>query len=96
MMKVFLQEAVPENEPLPGAVIAIQSFGDFLGFNPHCHILVTDGCFYGNGMFRVAPPLELKKLLVPFRVEAIFRLGSLLPLSGQSVSSLPLGICFLS
>jgi hypothetical protein len=29
---------------------------------------VTDGCFYGNkGMFRVAPPLELKKL------EAIFR-----------------------
>jgi hypothetical protein len=96
MMKVFLQEAVSENEPIPGAVIAIQSFGDFLGFNPHCHILVTDGRFYGNGMFRVAPPLELKKLLVPFRVEAIFRLGSLLPLSGQSVSSLPFGICFLS
>ena len=46
----------------------MQTFGDFLGFNPHCHILVTDGCFYGNkGMFRVAPPLELKKL------EAIFR-----------------------
>jgi hypothetical protein len=46
----------------------MQTFGDFLGFNPHCHILVTDGCFYGgNGTFRVAPPLELKKL------EAIFR-----------------------
>jgi len=31
---------------------------------------VTDGCFYGNkGMFRVAPPLELKKL------EAIPRSG---------------------
>jgi hypothetical protein len=30
---------------------------------PHAHILVTDGCFYGNkGMFLVAPPLELKKL----------------------------------
>lgn len=29
---------------------------------------MTDGCFYGDkGMFRVAPPLELKKL------EAIFR-----------------------
>jgi 7-keto-8-aminopelargonate synthetase-like enzyme len=50
-----------------GVVIAIQSFGDFLGFNPHCHILVTDGCFYGNGMFRIATHLELKKL------EAIFR-----------------------
>jgi hypothetical protein len=34
--------------PFPGAVIAIQTFGDFLGFNPHCHILVTDGCFYGD------------------------------------------------
>jgi hypothetical protein len=67
-LKVFLQDAVHENVPVPGAVIAVQTFGDFLGFNPHCHILLTDGCFYGDkGMFRVAPPLELKKL------EAIFR-----------------------
>ena len=65
--KLFLREVFPGSDPIPGAVIAIQTFGDFLGFNPHCHILVTDGCFYGNGMFRVAPPLELKKL------EAIFR-----------------------
>jgi len=74
-MKLFLQEAVPEQNPIPGAVIAIQTFGDFLGFNSHCHVLVTDGCFlrqaqdsvYGRGMFRVAPFLDLKKL------EAIFR-----------------------
>jgi|YelNatPaOPRAMG01_1025707.scaffolds.fasta_scaffold52738_2 hypothetical protein len=67
-LKVFIQQTVPEKQPLPGAVIAVQTFGDFLGFNPHCHILVTDGCFYGDrGMFRVASPLELKKL------EAIFR-----------------------
>jgi len=51
----------------PGAVIAIQTFGGLLGFNPHGHILITDGFFYGKGMFRAAPPLELKKL------EAIFR-----------------------
>ncbi|MBU4121804.1 MAG: transposase, partial [Proteobacteria bacterium] len=65
-LKVFLQEAVPEKDPVPGAVIAVQTFGDLIGHNPHCHILVTDGCFlrqaqddvYGNkGMFRVAPPL---------------------------------------
>lgn len=58
---------VPEQEPVPGAIIAIQSFGDFLGFNPHCHILVTDSCFYGNGMFRVSPSFELKKLGAIFR-----------------------------
>jgi hypothetical protein len=36
---------------------------------------VTDGCFYGDGgMFRVAPPLELKaKLNVHKKLEAIFR-----------------------
>ena len=61
-LKVFLQEVVPEKDPVPGAVIAIQSFGDFLGFNPHCHVLVTDGCFYGNGMFRVAPLFEAENL----------------------------------
>ncbi|MBP8980330.1 MAG: transposase, partial [Syntrophobacterales bacterium] len=67
-LKIFLQDAVPENDPIPGAVIAVQTCGDFLDFNPHCHILITDGCFYGDkGMFRVAPPFELKKL------EAIFR-----------------------
>jgi hypothetical protein len=58
---------VPENDTVPGAVIAIQTFGDFLGFNPHCHILCTDGCFYGNGMFRVAPTFKLKDLETIFR-----------------------------
>jgi hypothetical protein len=59
---------------VPGAVIAMQSFGDFLGFNPHTHILVTDGCFYGDGgMFRVSPPFELKKLEAIFR-HTVFRM----------------------
>jgi len=66
-LKLFFQESVPEDDAVPGAVIAIQTFGDFLGFNPHCHILITDGCFYGTGMFRVAPTFELKDL------EAIFQ-----------------------
>jgi len=44
-----------------------QTFGDSLGFNPHCHVLVTDGGFYGRGIFRVAPPLDLKKLKAIFR-----------------------------
>ncbi len=49
---------------MPDAVIAIQTFGDFLVFNPHCHILVTDGCFYGNGMFKVAHSFEAKYLVL--------------------------------
>ena len=55
---MFFQETVPEEGAVLGAVIAIQSFGDFLGFTPHVNILCTDGCFYGNGMFRVAPSFD--------------------------------------
>jgi hypothetical protein len=70
-LKEFFQEVVPEEEavlpPNIGGIIAIHSFGDFLGWHPHLHILCTDGCSYGNGMFHVAPLFELKHL------EAIFR-----------------------
>ncbi|MFP4088239.1 MAG: transposase zinc-binding domain-containing protein, partial [Desulfobacteraceae bacterium] len=53
-LKAFLQGTVTEDNAVPGADIAIQTFGDFLGFNPHLHILCTDGCFYGNGPAREA------------------------------------------
>ncbi len=42
-------------------------FGDFLGFNPHLHILGSDGCFYGEGMFKVAPRFDTKPLEEIFR-----------------------------
>jgi len=53
-LKAFFREAVPQEGAVPGAVIAIQSFGDFLGFNPHLHVLIPDGFFYGDGMFMPA------------------------------------------
>ena len=56
----------------------------FSRFNPHCHILVTDGCFYGGrGMFRVAPLLELKKLEAIFRHKALRMLLSRVRLPGR-------------
>ena len=74
-LKIFIQGTIPVEDPVlggeddavPGAVIAIQSFGDFLGYNPHLHILCSDGCFYGDGMFRVAPHFETKGLEEIFR-----------------------------
>jgi hypothetical protein len=44
-----------------------QSFGDFLGWHPHLHVLCSDVCFYGDGMFRVAQLFELKHLEEIFR-----------------------------
>jgi hypothetical protein len=74
-LKAFFQGTVRVEDPVrggkedavPAAVIAIQSFGDFLGFSPHLHMLCTDGCFYGNGMFRVVPFFDLKALEEIFR-----------------------------
>ena len=46
-LKEFFQEVVPEDGAVPGAVIAIHTFGDFLGWHPHLHILVRhDGANY--------------------------------------------------
>ena len=36
----------------------IQTFGDYLSFNPHMHILVADGCFSGDGFFYV-PSIDI-------------------------------------
>ena len=66
-LKAVFQETVPQDNAVPGAVIAVQTFGDFLGFNPHLHVLCSDGCFYGEGMFRVSPSFKLKDLEEIFR-----------------------------
>ena len=38
-LKIFLRASVPEKASVPGAVIATQTSGDFLGFNPHAPLL---------------------------------------------------------
>jgi hypothetical protein len=48
-LKVFFQETVSEGGAVPGGVIAIQTFGDFLRFNPHCHMLCTEWLFLWKG-----------------------------------------------
>jgi hypothetical protein len=72
-LRVFIKEVNPDKGAVPGAVIAIQSFGDFLGYNPHAHILLTDGCFHENGMFKVASHFDPKALEEIFR-HKVFRL----------------------
>jgi len=72
-LKEFYQFAIGEAEGVSGAAVAIQTFGDFLGFNPHCHVLVTDGCFYGEGKFKVASSVQDKELEAVFRAK-VFRL----------------------
>ncbi len=60
------REAVPQGDAMPGAIITIQTFWDFGGFNPHCHVLCTDGCFDEKGLFRVAPRFNPEDLRAIF------------------------------
>jgi hypothetical protein len=72
-LKEFYPFVSNKDEGVPGSAIAFQTFSDFLGFNPHWHILVTDGCFYGEGKFWVAPAFLAKELESLFRAN-VFKL----------------------
>jgi hypothetical protein len=67
VLKEFYQ-VLEKEDAVPRASIAIQTFGDFLGFNPHTHILISDSCFYGEGTFKVAPKFRLKVLTLRWRL----------------------------
>ena len=56
-LKEFLQEAVPENNAVPGAGIAIHSFGDFLGWRPCVLTFRTKGSrWFGTSVFTAMWP----------------------------------------
>lgn len=46
----------------PGVIIAIQTFGDYLNFHPHLHILITDGAFVGNHSFHTLPRTDWQRV----------------------------------
>jgi hypothetical protein len=67
-LKEFYAASDRNKEAIPGAVVAIQTFGDFpLAFHPHLHILVTDGCFHKNSLFSVSPAVDTNFLEHVFR-----------------------------
>ncbi len=70
-LKTSYQFTSGKENATPGAVIAIQTFGDFFRFNPHCHVLVSDGCFYETGSFKVALPPDRKGLEKFFRSKVL-------------------------
>jgi hypothetical protein len=69
----FLREVVGLKDGVPGAVLAIHTFGADPGkWHPHLHILATDGLFKDTGTFYVMKDVDLKPLEELFRAE-VFR-----------------------
>lgn len=68
---LYLEQGVSIEDPIPGAVIAVQTFGDFLNFNPHLHIIATDGCFTKDGSFMTSVVPNADHLEALFRLEVL-------------------------
>ena len=66
-LKANFTSCSKRSDALPGAVIAIQTFGDLLGYNPHLHVLISDGCFHESGLLTVAPRIDTHALEQLFR-----------------------------
>jgi len=49
----FLRTALGLEDGICGAVITIQTFGDYANWHPHIHSIVADGLFRRNGVFYV-------------------------------------------
>ncbi len=58
-------------DALPGAVMTIHTFGEYLDFHPHLHALVADGLSVRSGLFYVLPDVSLKPLEELFRARVI-------------------------
>ena len=51
--------------------IGLQTYGDFLNFNPHLHAIAADGFFHDDGSFRSAPGFLLEDLEGIFQYEVL-------------------------
>jgi hypothetical protein len=71
VLSAYLKQSVPFDEAFPGAAIAVHTFGDFQQFNPHLHLIATDGCFSNGGTFTKSPGPAPKDLYELFRYEVL-------------------------
>ncbi len=58
----------------PGLVVAVHTFGDFLFWHPHVHVLAAAGFFAPNGDFHLAPPGGWDELAELWRLAVLRRL----------------------
>jgi ribosomal protein S27E len=69
VLNLCLTQAVPYDDAKAGTAVAVQSFGDFQNFQPHLHVLATDGCFYNDAAFMVCPAPDTSALEKMFHYE---------------------------
>ena len=72
-LKTSVAVDVTDESIKPACVIAVQTFGELVNFNPHLHIIASNGCFPNNGTFIEGISPNADDLLVPF-AKAVFKM----------------------
>ncbi len=70
-LSCFFRISLGKNYGIPGIVIAIQTFGDYVRWHPHLHALVADGLFLESGYFFVMPKVDVRPLRELFRSQVL-------------------------
>ena len=74
----------------PGVVIAIQTFGDYLNYHPHLHILITDGAFVGSHTFHALHRGDWEQVAELLRIRVLKFFAKKGKLSAQEVEKMRL------
>jgi hypothetical protein len=72
-----------------GAVAAVHTFGDYLIFHPHIHVLVADGLFAPDGRFHCLPQGAIGPMTELFRHRFLAILREKKLISPNKLSDLP-------
>ena len=70
-IREVLRTALDQPEGLPGIVMVIHTFGEYLDFHPHLHLLMADGLFLRDGRFLVLPEEGMVAMEELFRARVI-------------------------
>ena len=67
VITAYLKSTVLYDNAVPGASIAVQTYGALLNHNPHLHTIVSDGYFLEDGSFQITPVFILENLEEAFQ-----------------------------
>ena len=70
-LKEFLRERLNLTKGALGMISVIHSFGEYLGYHPHLHVLCADGLFNAMGLFYCMRPCELNDLEKRFQAKVL-------------------------
>jgi len=84
----WLRQRTGQPAGQPGLVVAVQTFGDFLFWHPHVHVLAAAGVFAPNGDFHLAPAGGWQDLAELWRHTVLRRLGDAGTLADWQIAKL--------